>query len=87
MGGATRLGIDFAGGSVTSGSDNVFINGAGAARVGDTIGEHGIGEHDNAVILSGSPTVFINGIPMARAGDVASCGKILSGSDNVFSGE
>lgn len=86
MSGASRLGLDSAGGLVLTGSDNVFINGSPSARIGDTIEGHGNGEHSNPVIVTGSSTVFVNGIPMSKAGDVASCGDALTGSDNVFVG-
>jgi uncharacterized Zn-binding protein involved in type VI secretion len=34
-------------------------------------------------MAEGSENVFVNGIGVCRAGDSASCGDIISGSDNV----
>ncbi len=75
--------------TITSGSDNVFINGKPAARVGDSLGAHGCSDcppHGRA-IAQGSSKVFINGRPAARTGDAIDCGGVvISGSGNVFIG-
>lgn len=76
---AARKGVDTAGhaGPITTGSPNVFIGGAPAARQGDsftcTDPEHGSG-----VIIGGSGTVFINGMPAARMGDATQCNSAAS---------
>jgi uncharacterized Zn-binding protein involved in type VI secretion len=77
---------DSAGGSLITGSPDVFINGNPAVRVGDQVRPHGRRAHRGATMVSGSDTVFINGLPAVRAGDVASCGHTISGSDNVSIG-
>lgn len=70
-------------------SNDVFINGRGAGRVGDKYASHGCIVHpahqDN--IASGSSTVFINGIPAGRVGDAVSIGgSVGEGSGDVFIG-
>lgn len=75
--------------TLASGSQNVFINGIPAGRVGDPYAPHGCIVHPSHVgtISSGSGTVFINGIPAGRIGDTVSCGgSVAVGSTNVFVG-
>jgi uncharacterized Zn-binding protein involved in type VI secretion len=73
------------------GSSNVFINGKGACRKGDSIRIHTIPSGPSCVphtakINAGSGTVFVNGISIARQGDSADAGNISSGSGNVYAG-
>lgn len=70
-----------------TGSENVFVNGIAAHRVGDTWATHcSVSCHDSA-LGTGSSTVFVNGIPLGRIGDAILCGSsIATGSDNVFAG-
>lgn len=75
--------------ALASASPNVFINGKGAGRVGDTYAEHGCKSHSAhaGTITSGSSTVFVNGKPIACVGDAVSCGgTVAQGSPNVFVG-
>lgn len=70
-------------------SNDVFINGRGAGRVGDKYASHGCIVHpahqDN--IALGSSSVFINGIPAGRVGDPVSIGgSVGEGSGDVFIG-
>lgn len=70
-------------------STNVFINGKGAGRIGDSYILHGCAEHPphSGVISSGSATVFINGKAAGRVGDAVSCGgSVAIGSPDVFVG-
>jgi len=69
-------------GRVSSGSDNVFIEGKMAARAGfDTIM---CGKDAVQKIAQGDSVVFINGMNAARVGDMAECGGvILEGSSSV----
>ena len=74
---------------LSEGSDNVFINGKPAGRMGDAYPIHGCDEHAPhiGVIAEGSGTVFINGKPAGRVDDPVSCGgNVAEGSDNVFIG-
>lgn len=72
------------GGSVTSGSGDVFINNISAARVGDSVN---CSQHGGGSIAAGSGSVTINGAPAARLGDPAGCGAtISSGSGDVLIG-
>lgn len=70
-------------------SDNVFINGLGARRVGD-IGDCRCPHGGSYKSEEGSGTVFINGRPAVRIGDMTKCtscgctGTHVTGSDNVF---
>ncbi len=85
MPGASRKGLDRAGGTIVSGSPDTFINGAPAARVGDKVAPHSRrGSHRAAILAKGSPDVFVNGQPLVREGDAASCGHPASGSSDVF---
>ena len=69
--------------SYSSGSGDVFANGAGVVRVGD-----GTGYGDPAT--SGSPNVYVNGIKVHRKGDGTGGhgswpgNAAATGSDNVF---
>lgn len=93
---ATRLGDNDTGHDfcpprgLNSASSNVFINGKGAGRLGDSYPPHGCPIHDpphTGNISSGSATVFINGKKAARVGDSVSCGgSVAQGSPNVFIG-
>lgn len=73
-----------------SASENVFINGIAAHKVGDAWLPHtcpSIPETHASTVASGSGTVFINGQPAARIGDSIACGSLIAqGSNNVFFG-
>ena len=86
MTGITRKGTDAAGGTLTGGSGNVNVNGAGAVRVGDGVIRDGLSPHDAPTMSAGSGTVKVNGIAVCRAGDAATCGHTASGSGNVNAG-
>lgn len=70
-------------------SSNVYINGIGAHRQGDSWPTHcnpAPSCHAGST-ASGSSTVFINGKQAARIGDPVDCGDtIAAGSSNVFIG-
>ena len=70
----------------TQASSNVFVNGRGVHRVGDSHAIHSCGKSFHASTqASGSSTVYVNGKAMARVGDSISCGSSnASGSYNVF---
>lgn len=84
--GATRKGLDAAGGKLAAGSPNVFVNKASSVRIGDAVQGHGNSPHSSPKMATGSSSVFINGISACRRGDRASCGHIATGSSNVFIG-
>ena len=71
-----------------SASQNVFINGIPAHRVGDVWEVHCCGDDcHGGTTVTGSGSVFINNRQAARVGDVVNCGsRIASGSNNVFIG-
>ncbi|MBS9781206.1 MAG: PAAR domain-containing protein [Gammaproteobacteria bacterium] len=73
----------------SSASSNVFVNGRGAHRQGDSYPAHSCPDcppHPGA-LAGGSGTVFVNGKPLGRVGDAVSCGgSVASGSSNVFAG-
>lgn len=71
----------------TSASSNVFINGKGAHREGDSWDTHCDSSpscHDG-VLSKGSSGVFVNGRQLGTVGDPISCGSVVAeGSTNVF---
>ena len=75
---AARSLLDTAGhvGPITTGSPNVLIGGAPAARKGDSFicidPSHG----GSGVIIGGSKTVLINGVSAARMGDITDCAAV-----------
>ena len=78
--------------TIAGGSGDVFVNGRGVARVGDTSTAHlkpggKTCPTHIAPIAQGSGTVFANGKPIARVGDgLAGCTSIAQGSADVFVG-
>ncbi|MBR2773923.1 MAG: PAAR domain-containing protein [Selenomonadaceae bacterium] len=71
-------------------SSDVFFNGRGAGRVGDTYAEHACEEHlpHNDVIAAGSQSVYINGRAAGRIGDaVAIGGSVMEGSPDIWIGD
>lgn len=83
MPGAARKG-DSAGGTITTGSTTVFINGQPLAAIGDKVSGHGLGAHSSPSLAEGSTNVFVAGVPASRQGDKATCGHPATGSGNVF---
>lgn len=73
-----------------SASSDVFVNGKGVHRQGDTWLPHpGVGIHcaHSGSTAQGSPTVFVNGKAVARIGDPISCGgTCATGSSDVIIG-
>lgn len=78
-------------GTNSQGSENVFINGKSAHRLGDSISiscPHG----GSGQSTGGSSSVFINGKSATRVGDETTClvcgesGNHSSGSENVYIG-
>ena len=69
-------------------SFNVFINGRGAVRIGDSYLPHRCGKKvHQGKLARGSRKVFINGRAAGRVGDQLSCGDTVAvGSTNVFIG-
>ena len=81
--------------SRAGGSSNVFVNGIGISRQGDSNTPHLKPPFPPPVpcpthaagIASGSLTVKINGKGCGRVGDsIAGCTAVASGSTNVFAG-
>jgi len=78
--------------TIATGSSDVYVNGQGAARFGDSNTTHKMPgspcpDH-SATINKASGTVFVNGKGFARVGDTyAGCTSISSGSPDVFVGD
>jgi uncharacterized Zn-binding protein involved in type VI secretion len=78
--------------SMATGSENVFINGLPACRVGDITTFHlrpggRFCPPHSATVARGSSSVFINGRPAARVGDsIGGCTSIAQGSADVIIG-
>ena len=72
----------------TAASGNVFVNGIGVHRLGDSWATHCCGIPCHAgTLANGSGSVFVNGKPAGRIGDSVSCGSVVAqGSQNVFFG-
>jgi len=83
---AARLGDPIGhGGSITSGSGNVRINGVPAAMAGGS--SYSCSVHGGGSVSKGSSSVFINGNPAGMVSGVCGCGAPVSnGSPNVFIG-
>lgn len=76
--------------ALATASNNVFANGRGVGRIGDSYVPHSCIEHPPhvGVIAVGSKTVFVNGRRVGRIGDAISCGgAVIEGSNNVFAGD
>lgn len=73
-------------GIISSGSQDVIINGLGAARCfSDTAACNKDGVK---IILKSNSKVFVNGESAVRAGDLVECGSVVAtGSENVFFGD
>lgn len=72
---------------ITSGSSNVYINGAPAARKDDPVEKHTKGDdtHSSKKINQGSDNVYINDKKAARKGHSLDCGgTVHKGSGDVF---
>ena len=77
---------------IATASQDVIINGRGAARIGDVSTVHLIpggrrcGSH-TAAIVRGSSSVLINGRPAATVGSgLANCTSVATGSADVIIG-
>jgi uncharacterized Zn-binding protein involved in type VI secretion len=71
------------GGSITTASTDVFADGKGVARVGDT---YNCPIHGPNPIVSGSNLYYVDNKQVVRVGDTTQCGAtITTGSPTVFS--
>jgi uncharacterized Zn-binding protein involved in type VI secretion len=87
MPGASRVGVDAAGGTINGpGVPSVKVNGAAISVVGDAVAGHGDPPHASPTMSSGSGSVKAGNKPVCRAGDTATCGHAASGSSNVIIG-
>jgi len=87
MSGVSRVGLDYAGGMIQSGSNStVRVNGAPIAVLGSPVQGHGDSPHNRPTMKTSSGTVRASGIGVCRAGDMASCGHAASGSGDVRAG-
>ena len=75
-------GQDTAGGLISQGSPDVYVENKPAVRKGDLVSPHG--NHSTASMAAGSPNVYVNNLPVCREGDVATCGHVATGSSTVF---
>lgn len=81
---------DFPPRETVEGSSDVFAEGAGVHRVGDSWITHcnNAGECHEGDTVSGSSTVYCNGRQVARIGDPISCGdRIATGKSTVIVGD
>jgi len=78
--------VDKAGGKIIGEqADSVFANGDVIAVKGDSIENHGKGNHANATMKECSDTVFACGKGICRKDDKATCDcKLAPGSNDVF---
>jgi uncharacterized Zn-binding protein involved in type VI secretion len=68
---------------IITGSEDVFLNGKGVARLGDALTFHckPCGKNPRchpSTIAGGSSSVFVNGIAVARIGDPIACGSVCA---------
>jgi uncharacterized Zn-binding protein involved in type VI secretion len=72
------------GGTISTGSPDVFVNGIPVARVTDI---YICSIHGPNPIIKGSSRLWANGLPVARIGDPTACGAtIATGSPNTDDG-
>jgi uncharacterized Zn-binding protein involved in type VI secretion len=85
MPGASRVGVDAAGGTIVGAlAPTVKVNNSPIAVKGAPVAGHGRSPHSAPVMVGASGNVFANNIPVCRAGDAASCGHSASGSGDVI---
>lgn len=73
--------------STMTSSANVFVEGMGAVRMGDTWSPHCDLEAHISSQVGGSKKVYINSLPSARIGDAVACGSVcVEGSETVTAG-
>ena len=82
--------------SRAAGSSDVFVNGIGISRQGDSntshrfpppVGNPPMCLFHTASIASGSSTVRVNGLGCGRVGDgISGCTSVAGGSSNVVAG-
>lgn len=74
----------------TSASSDVFVEGIGAVKVGDSYAPHGSPSPSpthSRTLSGGSSTVYVNGQPVGRIGDDISCGDAVGECNtSVFAG-
>ena len=79
-------------GEIKEGSDNVFVEGKGATRMGDS-GECQCAHNGEFLHIDGSGSVFVNGRPAVRVKDATLCqrcampGYVVDGASTVFFGD
>lgn len=83
MPGISRKSADSAGGVISEGSSDVFVENNGVAREGDIVVTHGKAPHVMPTLVGKSSDVFVNGKGVVRAGDPATCGHAATGSSTV----
>ena len=81
-----RVGLDSAGGTITTGNMSVEVNGLPICIVGSKIEGHGNSPHSSPSMVAGSQSVFAGVMNICRAGDPASCGHRLISGSNVEAG-
>lgn len=72
---------------ILQGSEDVFVEGKQAHRVGDRIQTHCCDNCHPSFASQGSPTVYVNGKAVMRITDRANCGSvIMTGATTVRAG-
>ena len=84
--GVCRANLDTAGGIILEGNPNFFVDGFPVSVEGNPVEDHGINEHDDAVMVEGNPNFVIGGIPVCTIMSKASCGDQPVSSSTFFVG-
>ena len=84
--GVCRAELDTAGGTILIGNPYFFVDGFPVAVEGNPVQDHGINEHDNAIMVQGNSNFVIGGIPVCTVVSQASCGGQPTGSSTFFVG-
>lgn len=80
---------DECGGTINTGSTDVFIEGLPAAFIGSQVTPHPYGDHVHvASIETGNSSILINGLPAAQLGSIATCSvhQVTTAANSVIGG-
>ena len=84
--GVCRANLDTAEGMILEGNPYFFVDGFPVAVEGNPVEDHGLNNHDNAIMIQGNPNFVVGGIPVCTVASQASCGHPPTSSSTFFVG-